>query len=182
MLSDYKLFFKRWLKSPSQLGTFLPFGERLSRWITTFIPSNGKVLEFGSGVGRVTQYILDHHQSESFIGIEIDPELSIFLKSKFPNAKIVTGDVKNLDAMIPSDWIGHVDCIISEVPLMYMPLSERECLINAALNVLSDKGFILHATYSIFSPIHQIKTIKQECVGMYFLHFPPCFLWKYTKK
>jgi phospholipid N-methyltransferase len=149
--------------------------------MASFIPKEGKILELGSGVGRVTQYIPDHN-TDRFIGIEIDPELSTFLKSRFPDTKIVTGDVKNLDSIIPSNWIGHVNCIISEVPLMYMPLSERECLINSALNILSDKGFILHATYSIFSPIHQIKTIQQECVGMYFLHLPPCFLWKYTKK
>jgi phosphatidylethanolamine/phosphatidyl-N-methylethanolamine N-methyltransferase len=183
--AERKLFFKRWMQHPGRLGTWAPVSCGFAKAVANLLPHHGRVVEIGSGTGRTSRSILEKIPASHLTLIELDPELYAFLQTTLsgphPELRIVHGDARQINQLIDPEWLGNVDCVFSAIPLMYLPLSEREAILQAAFSILKPGGFVLHLTYSATSPIASKPGIQSEKVLTFWKNFPPGFIFKYTQ-
>ena len=57
---EYRLFLRRWLKNPGQLGAIAPSSARLANAMARQVPrgGSGPVIELGGGTGKITAGLL----------------------------------------------------------------------------------------------------------------------------
>ncbi|MBY0462476.1 MAG: methyltransferase domain-containing protein [Alphaproteobacteria bacterium] len=185
------LFFKRWLKHPSQMGTLAPVTPRLAKLAADLVENpSDLIVELGAGTGRLTRALLAHGvKPKNLVLVELDPELCVFLKETLkdlPECKnsmphIIEGDATKLAEIIPESFKGKVSTVVSAIPFMYIPPIAREQIVKSSFDVLKPEGSILHVTYNPKSPLAFKKDLKQERVGKLWLNFPPGFVWKYQQ-
>lgn len=191
---ENKLFFKQWIKHPGRLGTVAPISVRLARKAALEVPlletDDQYVVEIGAGTGRLTRALLERGiPSKQLAAVELDTKLCTFLKETLPalcpNAKaplVIEGDATHLDNLIPSNWVGKVDTVVSAIPLMYLPEEKRIAILEAAFKVLKPGGKIIHITYNPKSPIAFSRAYDQTRVVSLWINMPPGFAWCYAKK
>ncbi len=191
---ESRLFFKQWLKSPMQLGTFAPISLKLAHLaaIQLEVSSKTTIVEIGAGTGRLTRALLARGVNlDKLAMVELDPKMSDFLKLSLQNLytskakpKVIQGNAEKLTELIPSAWVGKVDYVVSAIPLMYMDEPLRERIIQAALDVLNPvTGSIYHVSYSPISPIKFMEgEILQKRVVSVWGNMPPGFVWRFTPK
>lgn len=181
------LFFRRWLRHPFRLGTFAPISKRFAEYATTYLPSSfkGPIVEIGAGTGRLTRSLLRKISSDqSFGAIELDSELCAFLRQTLPAVRIIEGNALHIAQLIPSDWVGQVGMVISVVPLMYLPFTQRKKIIENCFSIMHSGGIFLQVTYSARSPIQGMeelcgRALQTKRVGSLWKNFPPGFVWRY---
>lgn len=191
---ESRLFFKQWLKSPMQLGTFAPISLKLAYSAASQLEVNSKttVVEIGAGTGRLTRALLARGVNlDKLAMVELDPKMSDFLKHSLQHLyqsrtkpKVIQGNAEKLPELIPTAWVGKVDYVVSAIPLMYMEEPLRERIIQAALDVLNPiTGSIFHVTYSPISPIKFMEgeVLQKRAVSLWG-NMPPGFVWRFTPK
>lgn len=188
---ENKLFFKRWLKHPFQMGTLAPITPRLAKMAASLVSDpDDFIVEIGAGTGRLTRALLAEGVKPSNLAlVELDPEFCVFLKETLkdmPECKnsmpyIIEGDAGKLSEIIPESFQGKVSTVVSAIPLMYLPPMVREQIIKSAFEVLKPSGSILHVTYNPKSPLAFKDDLKQERAGKLWFNFPPGFVWKYQQ-
>jgi phosphatidylethanolamine/phosphatidyl-N-methylethanolamine N-methyltransferase len=192
--AENKIFFKQWLRSPGKLGTFAPISSKLANAAAEQInvSDNPFVVEIGAGTGRLSRAILAKGVDPRRLAmVELDETLSAFLKESMNSAyqgnvkaNVINGDARKLKELIPNDWVGKVDYVISAVPLMYMEEEVREQIMQAALDILHPvKGVMLHVTYSPISPLRFMEgdLLSKRLVSLW-NNMPPGFVWRFTPK
>ena len=184
---ERRLFFKRWLRHPGQLGTLAPISLRLAQRAAMCIqnPDTLKIVEIGAGSGRLTRALLKHGVAPSCLKVvELDPELVSFTRQTLPHLDVIQGDARNLGALLPNDWIGNVDLVFSTIPFMCLEENTRDDIVNAALDVLHPTGSLLHLTYHPKSPLHywSKEDLEQTKLLSLWANLPPAFVWRYTRK
>jgi phospholipid N-methyltransferase len=127
------LFFRRALAHPLQLGTPIPSSPALGRLVAALLEDrkNGLTVEIGGGTGVITRQLLAAGvPAERLLVLEIDPEMADYLRGTLPEARVVTGDARNLPQLLPPSWRGRVDTIVSGVPMAVLTAAyQRErCL------------------------------------------------------
>lgn len=191
---ENRLFFKQWLKSPIQLGTFAPISLKLAHLAASQLDITEKttIVEIGAATGRLTRALLAKGVNLNKLAmVELDQAMSEFLKVSLHNLyrsntqpKVIHGNAEVLSELIPTSWIGKVDYVVSTIPLAYMEEAMRERIIQAALDVLNpETGSILHVTYSPVSPIRFMEgELLQKRVVSLWGNMPPGFVWRFTPK
>ena len=192
--AENKLFFKQWLKSPMQLGSFAPISIKLANLAAhqLTITKDTTIVEIGAGTGRLTRALLAKGANIPKLAmVELDPIMCGFLKhslqqlygSKSP-LKVIEGDAGALTKIIPHSWVGKVDYVVSAIPLFNMEESDRKKIISAALDVLNPvTGSIIHVSYSPVSPIKFMEgEILQKRAVSLWGNVPPGFVWRFTQK
>lgn len=194
VVAENKLFFKQWLKSPLNKGSFAPISMKLATKAAQQlqINENTTIVEIGAGTGRLTRAILAQGANiDKLAMIEIDPLMCTFLKQSLKNLyhpttelKVIEGDASNLAEIIPKAWAGKVDYVFSAIPLLNLDEWIREKIIQAALDILNPvTGSILHISYSPISPIRFMSgEILQKRVVSLWGNVPPGFVWQFTQK
>jgi phosphatidylethanolamine/phosphatidyl-N-methylethanolamine N-methyltransferase len=191
---EKRLFFKQWLKSPMQLGTFAPLSMKLAHLAANQVNADNRttIVEIGAGTGRLTRALLAKGVNiDRFAMVELDHKMCGFLdhslKQMYQSKKhppVIHGNAENLVNIIPRTWVGKVDYVVSAIPLMYMEETLRERIIQASLDVLNPvSGSIIHVTYSPVSPIRFMEgEIIQKRVVSLWGNIPPGFVWRFTPK
>jgi len=191
---ESRLFFKQWLKSPMQIGTFAPISLKLAHLAASQLDVSNQttVVEIGAGTGRLTRALLAKGVSTDKLAmVELDPKMSDFLKVSLQDLyqskaqpKVIQGNAEELPRLIPTAWVGKVDYVVSAIPLMCLDETTRERIIQAALDVLNPlTGSIYHVTYSPVSPIKFMEgEILQKRVVSLWGNVPPGFVWRFTPK
>lgn len=191
---ENKLFFKQWLKSPIQLGTFTPISLKLAHLAADQLNVTDKtiIVEIGAATGRLTRALLAKGVNiDKLAMVELDKTMTDFLKASLSDLyqskeqpKVIHGNAEELQKLIPASWIGKVDYVVSTIPLAYMEDTMRERIIQAALDVLNpETGSILHVTYSPISPIRfmERELLQKRAVSLWG-NIPPGFVWRFTPK
>jgi phosphatidylethanolamine/phosphatidyl-N-methylethanolamine N-methyltransferase len=184
---ENKIFFKQWIKHPGRLGTLSPISVKLARAAAALSTplKNGYCVEIGAGTGRLTRAILERGgPSDNLAVVELDPNLCAFLKQTLPGLRpdakapvVIEGDASFLPDLIPADWVGKVDTVVSVVPLMYFSEAKRIDIIEAAFRVLKPNGKVIH----LKSPLAFSRAYTQKRVIGLWMNIPPGFVWVYTK-
>jgi phosphatidylethanolamine/phosphatidyl-N-methylethanolamine N-methyltransferase len=191
---ENKLFFRQCLKSPIQLGAFVPTSLKLASVAASQLNITEKttIVEIGARTGRLTRAILARGANiDRLAVVESDQTMSDFLKASLRDLyqlktqpKIIRGNSEELAKLIPNSWIGKVDYVISTIPLTYMEDAIRERIIQSALDVLNpETGSIFHVSYSPVSPIRFMEgELLQKRVVSLWKNIPPGFVWRFTTK
>jgi phosphatidylethanolamine/phosphatidyl-N-methylethanolamine N-methyltransferase len=187
---ESSLFFKRWLKKPIQLGTVAPISDRLAYHAASFVEgASQKVIEIGAGTGRLTRAILKTSISPKNLAlIELDKELCAFLENSVnaicssDKPFVIHGDASQLSDILPPDFQGETDLIISAIPLMYLHPDARKKIIDSCFSALKPSGRLIQVTYSPSSPIAHLNYVQQTRACALWLNVPPGFIWSYQLK
>lgn len=180
---EKKIFFKSWIKSPIQLGTFSPMSQKLAKKTVQLFGDNmdGPIIEVGAGSGRLTRELIRKGITEDFAAIELDEKLFNFLKKTINIPYLYHENASNLRNFLPSEWICNIKKIFSVIPFMYLPKDERDTIFNELLYCLADDGMIIHVTYSPISPFVHRQDLVQKCVLKLWKNLPPAFIWTFSK-
>ncbi len=178
------LFLKQLVKNPKALGALVPSSEALGKFISKQIncKSEGYFVEIGAGTGSLTLALLRAGiQPDRLYVIEIDPALSSFLKKKLPaDVHVITGDAAHLSRLLPEPIVGHVDTVISGIPMMNLTIFEQTQLIQSSFQVIKKGGSLLQFTYGPLSPLPAKKLgLNKKRIGHVLFNFPPATLWRY---
>jgi phosphatidylethanolamine/phosphatidyl-N-methylethanolamine N-methyltransferase len=177
------LFLKRLLKNPKALGAVAPSSKALTEMVArqVCVKSKAYVIEVGAGTGRFTRGLLNAGLNpDQLIVIELDSELCTYLRAHFPHITVVEGDATQLDTLLPPHVVGHVETIISGIPLINLNKQEQTALIAAFQNTLSATGKIIQFTYGPLSPLsHKKLGLKATRLGHVLFNVPPATVWSY---
>ncbi len=178
------LFFRRALVHPLQLASPIPSSPALGRLIAAQFADRkrGLTVEIGGGTGVITRELLATGvPADRLLVLELDPEMADYLRGTLPEANVVTGDARFLPDLLPPAWRGHVDTVISGVPMTVLSAAAQRELIDAAFTALAPDGRLLQYTFALGgSPIRAKRLgLVGRRLGTTFGNFPPASVWTY---
>jgi len=178
-----RLFLRRWLANPLQMGSVLPSSATLCRQIVDQVRQgpDEAVLELGARTGVISRALLASGiPPERLFVVEIVPSMTEHLRALLPGAQVVQGDARRLSELLPSWWQGRIGIVICGIPLVLLPLTEQRRFIDAIERVAPGRGF-LHYSYCVTSPLpyrkHGLSARREAWTP---LNFPPASVWRYT--
>ncbi len=187
-LRSRALFLWQNIRSPTTTGGLTPSGRQLSRlMVETLAPQPGEVVvEFGPGTGVFTKALLQAGVApENLILIEFSPDFVKFLRSEFPNVKVIEGSAADLPRHLAAIGLGKVTKIISGLPLRSMSESLRIAITEAVAESLAAGGSYVQFSYFRISPLPEKLAVNLRlagrCTGMAIRNLPPAFVYRYQK-
>ena len=176
---------KRWLANPLQMGSVVPSSPALCTRVAAQVrrTADEAVLELGAGTGVISRALIASGVPASrLITMEIVPDMARHLSQILPGAHVLTGDARQLPALLPQSWHGNIGTVVCGIPLVLLPLAEQRRFIDAIEAVAPGRGF-LHYSYCVTSPLPWRKhglVAKREAWTP--LNFPPASVWRYTPR
>ena len=176
------MFFRRWLANPLQMGSVVPSSAALCRRIVaaTRCGAEEVVVELGAGTGVISRALLRAGIApERLFVVEIVPAMAAHLRRALPGVNVIEGDARQLPALLPARWHGHVGTVICGIPLVLLPAAEQRRFLDAIAAVGVADGF-LHYSYCATSPLPWRRHgLAARRVAWTPLNFPPASLWRY---
>lgn len=151
MQEDTRLFLREALRNPRRISALAPSSPALARAMAAGLgPSSGPVVEFGPGTGRLTEAILATGLAPARLTLfELNADFVRHLRLKFPGVHVVHGPAQDAPALL-----GKVaERVVSGLPLLSMPASLREAIVEAAFQVLAPGGELVQFTYGGGAPL-----------------------------
>ncbi len=182
-VANARLFFRRWLANPLQMGSIVPSSPALCRRLVaqTRADAGQIVVELGAGTGVVSRALIEGGlPPERLYVVEIVRDMAAHLRRTFPGAQVLEGDARRLPQLVPQELHGRIGTVIVGIPLVLLPVAEQRRFIDAIQAVAPGVGFILYS-YCVTSPLPWKKlglTPRREAWTP--LNFPPASVWRYT--
>lgn len=178
-----RLFFRRWLANPLQMGSVVPSSGALCRRIVGQVhrSADEAVLELGAGTGVISRALLASGvPADRLLVVEIVPSMTDHLRALLPGAHVVQGDARCLPDLLPRQWQGRIGSVVCGIPLVLLPLAEQRRFIDAIDRVAPGRGF-LHYSYCVTSPLpHRKHGLIARREAWTSRNFPPASVWRYT--
>ena len=178
-----RLFLRRWLANPLQMGSVVPSSPALCRRVVGQVhrAEDEIVLELGAGTGVISRALLAGGiPAANLVVVEIVPDMTDHLRTILPGAQVVQGDARRLPELIPAKWHGRIGTVVCGIPLVLLPLAEQRRFIDAIERVAPGRGF-LHYSYCATSPLpwrkHGLVARREAWTPR---NFPPASVWRYT--
>lgn len=183
------LFFTRWLRSPLTTGSVRPSGRDLARVMASTLHGvhDGCVVELGGGTGAVTEALLaTGHPRERLIVVERDPALYSWLKRRFPGVLVICGDASHLCRYLVDHRIEAPARVISSLPLLALPKTQRELIVRESFAALAPDGEFVQYSYSPACPIPAATlaehSLTARLVGTAWRNLPPARVWRISRQ
>jgi phosphatidylethanolamine/phosphatidyl-N-methylethanolamine N-methyltransferase len=179
------LFFKRWLANPLTMASITPSSPSLARAIAgrAYRADDEVIVEFGGGTGAITRGLLETGVPASRLyTVEIDPELSQFLRRQFPEVNLLEGDVRHVSSMLPSQLIGKVGTVVVGIPMVLLPPEMQQEIVNEIFKIMPEGRFFLAYTYSAGAPLkYKDLGLEAKRVAFTLANLPPASVWAFRK-
>lgn len=185
MTSDFRRFFRAWLKDPATAGAVSPSGKALSRAMAEPAPVDGDwpILELGPGTGPVTAALIERGIApERIVAVEFDPGFCALLVDRFRGINVVEGNAYDLAASLPPGLTGPYAAAISSLPLLNRPPPERRKLVADVLDRLLPGAPFVQFSYGPFPPVKPVEghfAVKRT--AFVFANLPPAQVWVYRQ-
>ena len=142
------LFGRNFLKFPAMLGSVIPSSRFLVDDVLSQVDwdSARVVVEFGPGVGTMTQEILRRMRSDAtLVAIELNREFVDFLQAQVsdPRLHVVHASAGKVRAVLGELGQGPADYIISGIPYTSMPETARREIVQESRHALGPEGVLL---------------------------------------
>lgn len=142
-------FVEQWAHGPRAVGAVCPSGISLARRMAEMVPpGDGLVVELGAGTGAVTRALRARIAPERLIVIERLPAFCHLLRARFPELAIIQGDAARLCEYLPPDR--PVTAVVSSLPLLSLPASTQNAIVEQMRNVTAGQGCIIQFTYALW--------------------------------
>ena len=183
-----RIFLTRWLHDPLGTAAVVPSGADLARLMARQVdPSRpGMVVELGGGTGVITAALLAAGVPRSrLVVLERDEVLYRLLRIRLPGIAIIREDAVNLRAGLAQRGISAASALVSSLPLLLMPESQRRSVLDQARTLLDDDGRFVQFTYGPKCPIPRRKLgewgWRARAMGTAWMNLPPATVWRFTK-
>lgn len=117
-------FLQAFLKNPLKVGAIAPSSPELAAEMLNGIQPDDHniVLELGVGTGALTKFLRNAVPSRnSYLGIELDPELVKTLNANFPDMNIICGSAADAFAIHSKSGLGKVRYVVCCLPFVSLP-------------------------------------------------------------
>lgn len=183
-------FLSRWLRAPLKTGSVRPSGRDLTRLIASTVADLAQeewIVELGGGTGAVTRALIENGIApDRMVVLERDRALSDWLRRAFPEVTVVTGDAEHLQRHLASNNAGPVRRIVSSLPLLSLPRSQRNVILAEAFAVLGEDGSLVQYSYGPSCPVSRTLRnglgINAKHVGTAWRNLPPARVWEFKKR
>jgi phosphatidylethanolamine/phosphatidyl-N-methylethanolamine N-methyltransferase len=149
---DHWVFLTNFRKNPRTVGAIAPSSQRLARTMLDGLdlgPAT-RVVELGPGTGAVTGEIARRlPPSATCLAIDINPEFSARVASRWPQLESVCGRAEHLVEIAGSRDLLPVDHIVSGLPFASLPSTTARDIMTAIVGALRAGG-----TFTTFQYIH----------------------------
>ncbi|MEP6484626.1 MAG: methyltransferase domain-containing protein [Rudaea sp.] len=188
--SDSWTFFRQWLKNPLAMAALSPSGQQLTRQMIAELPNGAqRVVELGGGTGVFTRALLAHGiDPNDLLVLELNDELYLHLKKRFPDAHVVRGDARELKSLASADGFLHngtADAVISGLGLLSMPRPMQCDILRAGFDMLKPEGRFIQFTYGPKSPVARDLLGEMDLsvrrAGFAWWNVPPATVYVYTR-
>ena len=161
--SPKTLFLRALVAQPGTVGAICASSPRLAARMAARVDTarTGLVVELGGGTGVITAALLARGVApERLVVVEQSPALAAHLRQRFPAVRVIEGDAADLphwhaSGHLPAGADGGplpIDCIVSGLPLLSIPLPARQRILRAGAQALAPHGLLLQFTYALRSP------------------------------
>jgi phosphatidylethanolamine/phosphatidyl-N-methylethanolamine N-methyltransferase len=188
-LADEARFFMSWLDNPGLAGAVSPSGPFLARMMARYVdPRNaGPIVELGPGTGAITEALLERGIApKRLFLIEYESGFCRLLRRRFPGVHVIKGDAYQLSKTLKDRLRRPPAAIVSSLPLLLKPESQRLALLTEALDCMSPDGRFIQFTYSPLAPIPRVKILELafqiEASSPVWLNLPPARVWVYRRQ
>lgn len=157
---EQRLFISSALKGYKDVGMLFPSSNKTAQRVISLIPIEkmSKIIEVGSGTGRLTRVIQNHlSPGAQLFCVEKNPEFCAYLEEMFPtsNMVIINDYFENLLKIHPDIGSSLVDCVILSLPAAFSPVSLRQSWLNLSHSILVNGGYLL---------IHQFLPVMRRYI------------------
>lgn len=145
-MSDFSLFFGKFLKHGTAIASLAPSSRWLSRATVANIDWSqaGVVVELGAGTGPITRELVSRAGERTrLVVLERDPDFARILRDRYsgrPNLEVIEGDVVDLSGMLADRGIAQVDHVVSGLPVPSFTRELQQRLFRDVRNLLKPDG------------------------------------------
>lgn len=178
-------FFKGWMHRPKAVGAIMPTSSVTARRMASVIDAHSglPVLELGPGTGVITKAILARGvKPHDLYAIEYSAEFMRHLQSRYSGVNFIHGDAFDLDTTLGERKDLVFDSIISAVPMLNFPVTQRIAYLEDLLGRLPPGRPVVQITYGPMSPIPAGRgDYTVEHFDFIIRNIPPARLWIYRR-
>jgi phosphatidylethanolamine/phosphatidyl-N-methylethanolamine N-methyltransferase len=180
------LFIQELVTKPREIGAILPSSRNLAVAMARWLPRDphAYALELGPGTGAVTEALIDRGLREDrLIAIEQSPKMADHLRSRFPRAKVITGDAFKLDELLKrhASHVDKINTVISSLPLMNFPADIAHDLARKIRAILPNGGKLVQYTYRVTRTPKAAAHFRCVASNVVWLNVPPARVSVYEK-
>jgi tRNA (cmo5U34)-methyltransferase len=135
-------------------------GERV--WLEHLPDTVKRVLDIGTGDGRLLFMILAGHSNAGGIGLDFSPVMLQRARSQFAGNKNVQIVEANLDESLPQ--LGRFDVIVSSFAIHHCSHERKRSLYEEAYNMLSPGGIFCNLEH-VASPTYRLHDRFMKSIG-----------------
>lgn len=150
--SDTGLFLREFARDPLHTASVAPSSAALAAAMTVPVPATGEpvVVELGPGTGAFTAAIARRTGGRGrHIAVERHPGWAELLEQRHPGVEVVTGDVRDLAAILRDRGVTAVDAVVSGLPwVAYASGPGNRPLHSVITDVLAPTGVLTQFAYS----------------------------------
>jgi phospholipid N-methyltransferase len=181
----YGRFLRSWFSDPLAVGAVAPSGRPLARSIAREIDPGNRVVELGPGTGTVTREILARGVApQDLFLVECCTGFAELLEGDYAGVTVLRGD-----ATLPQQGLapvrGTIDAVVSGLPLVLFPRSQKVRLLAECFSLLHEEGALFQFTYGGRCPFGRRELKDQglvaRCVGFVALNMPPAFIYRIAR-
>lgn len=190
-LPPWMLLLRQWLKNPRRTAAIAPSGPELAiAMVAQLPPAARRVIELGGGTGALTQALLAHGiAAEDLLIVELNDAMHARLKRRFPQARNVHGDARQLRGIAEAQGFAGddaADAIVSGLGVLSMDRELQREIYGAAFDCLRADGRLIQFTYGPQPPLADevARELGLEAMrGAFVLrNVPPATVYVYRRK
>ncbi|HVF46305.1 MAG TPA: hypothetical protein VNA17_01940 [Pyrinomonadaceae bacterium] len=132
MKNENLKFLQAFLKNPAKVGAIAPSSPELAAaMLQGIVPDDHNiVLELGVGTGAITKFIRGVVPSrDSYLGLELDPNLVQSLNKSFPDMNIICGNAAEAYSIHKESGLGKVRYVVCCLPFVSLPKEISESVL-----------------------------------------------------
>lgn len=178
-------FYREWLSNPMRVGAIAPTSARMAgKMVSAIRPGSGlPILELGPGTGVITRAILECGVAPgNLVSVEYSEAFLPGLRRRYSGVNFIHGNAFDMTRLVAELGIERFDTIISSLPLMTMPVSNRVRLVEAALDLLAPERPMVQFSYMPRPPAPARKgryTVSH--LATVIRNLPPARIWAYQR-
>lgn len=179
------IWYKNLLENPTEIAALFPCSTETGKLMTAHLEGmdEGYILELGSGMGAITECILQRQVPEDkLILIEKNKNFANYLSHKYRNANVFAEDAANAKTLLQAQGICEVRHIVCSLPFVIMQQEQQLSILDVIFKLLHPQGCVSIVTYFIRCPISK-KVLDQynkssELFGFTMKNIPPAYVYQ----
>lgn len=182
-MNDLALFVSKLIRNPRRISAVAPSSRFLAVAMAEGLgPHTGRVVEFGAGIGQLTQGILAAGVAPKDLTLfELEGAFVDHLRQTFPGIKVHhLGAERAAEVVEPG-----VGAVVSGLPLLSMPVPLRLAIVHAAISILKPGAPFIQFTYGPKPPVsaEAIKKLglRVERGPKVWVNLPPARIYRFFR-